>query len=134
MTKLELSLNDIALSAIILIALILCFSTFNWASADIKSKHQSQTIEKKIMSEYRAAKIRCASFVSKVKTFCDKNADIDKDKSLAGLDSIYVPTPQLQKDIYDEFIIDKTVDSEQFNDKNYPFNRVNLDQIYHVKS
>ena len=134
MTKLELSLNDIALSAIILVALIFCFSTINWASAELKPKNKFETLEKNIMSEYKAAKIRCASFVSSVKTYCENNADLEKDKSLADLDSIYVPTPAQQNEKYDDLMTDKTDDSKQYNYKNNPFNSIELDQIYHVKT
>ena len=134
MKNLELSLNDIALSAIILTALIFCISTFNWASAENKPNNKSQTLEKNILSEYKSAKIRCASFVSSLKTFCENNADLEKDKSLADLDSIYVPTPQQQKEKYDDFTTEQSVDSEQFTYKNNPFNSIELDQIYRVKT
>ena len=133
MKNLELSLNDIALSAIILTALIFCISTFNWASAEIKPNN-SQTLEKNILSEYKSAKIRCASFVSNLKTFCENNADIEKNKSLADLDSIYVLTTAQQKGKYDDFINEKSVDSEQFTYKNNPFDSIELEQIYRVKT
>ena len=134
MKKLELSLNDIALSATILSALIFCISTFNWASAEIKPNNKSQTLEKNILSEYKSAKIRCASFASSLKMFCENNADIEKDKSLANLNSICSPTPQQQKEKYDDFTTEQSVDSNQFTYKNNPFHRIELDQIYRVKT
>lgn len=134
MKKLELNLNDIALSAIILTVLIFCFSTFNWASAKIKPNNKPQTLEKNILSEYKSAKIRCASFISNLKTFCENNADIEKNKSLADLDSIYVPTHQQQKEKYNDFITEQSDDSEQFTYKNNPFDSIEPDQIYSVKT
>ena len=134
MKNLELSLNDIALSAIILSALIFCISTISWASAENKPNNKSQTLEKNILTEYKSAKIRCASFVSNLKTFCENNADIEKNKSLAELDSIYVPTPQQQKEKYDDLVIEQSVDSKQFTYRNNPFDSIELDQIYRVKT
>ncbi|MBC7755920.1 MAG: hypothetical protein H7Z20_04595 [Bdellovibrio sp.] len=135
MTKLDLSLSDLVLAAVMLFALIFCFSTFNWASAETMSKRKYQALEKNIIVEYKAEKIRCASFVGSVKIFCDNTADMEKDKSLKDLNNSYTPTLQQQKMEEQElFIVNKPVEIEQFNDKSKPLKSVELDQIYHVKA
>ena len=135
MTKIDYGLSDIVLAAIMLMALIFCFSTFNWASAETISKNKYQALEKNIMVEYKAAKIRCASFVGSVKIFCDNTADMEKDKSMKDLNNRYTPTLQQQKKEEQElFIANKPVEIERFNDKSNPLMRVELDQIYHVKA
>ena len=153
MTKLNLSLSDLALSITVLIALVFCFSTLNGAigetksaeassaetsstetsSAETISKTKFQAFEQKIMAEYQTAKIRCASFVSDVRTFCDNKAEIEKDKSLADLASSYALQPQTIQPS-DELLTEKTLATEQFNYKINPFNNIEFDQIYHVKA
>lgn len=143
MTKLNLSLSDLALSITVLIALVFCFSTLNGAigetsstetsSTEALSKTKFQAFEQKIMAEYQTAKIRCASFVSDVRTFCDNNAEIEKDKSLADLASSYALQPQTIQPS-DELLTEKTLATEQFNYKINPFNNIEFDQIYHVKA
>ena len=135
MTKMDFSSSELALAALAAIALIFCFSTLNGANAEKMSKSKYQVLEKNIMAEYKAAKIRCASFVSSEKTFCATNAEIVKDKSKADLDSSFAPTIQPQKiEKSDEFIKDETVTFEDFNYKSNPFDTLEFNNIYHVKA
>ena len=135
MTKLDVSISELVIAALAAIALIFCFSTFNGASAETMSKSKYQALEKNIMAEYKAAKIRCASLVGSEKTFCDTNADIAKDRSKADLDSSFTPLIQQRKiEKSDKIIQDKTVKFDDFNYKNNPFNTLEFDNIYHVKA
>lgn len=135
MTKLDVSISELALAALVAIALIFCFSTFNGASAETMSKSKYQALEKNIMAEYKAAKIRCASLVGSEKTFCDTNADIAKDQSKADLERSFTPLIQQRKiEKSDKIIEDKTVKFDDFNYKNNPFNTLEFDNIYHVKA
>ena len=135
MTKLDVSISELVLAALAAIALIFCFSTFNGASAETMSKNKYQALEKNIMAEYKAAKIRCASLVSSDKTLCDTNADIAKNQLKADLDSSFTPTIQQTKiKKFDEIIQDKIVEFDDFNYKSNPFNTPEFDNIYHVKA
>ena len=135
MTKLDISISELVLAALAAIALIFCFTAFNGASAETMSKSKYQALEKNIMAEYTAAKIRCASLVGSEKTFCDTNADLAKNQSMADLDSSFTPTIQQRKiKKSDEFIQDKTVEFDDFNYKGNPFNTLEFDNIYHVKA
>lgn len=135
MTKLDVSISELVLAALVAIALIFCFTAFNGASANTMSKNKYQALEKNIMTEYKAAKIRCGLLVGSEKTFCDTNADIAKNQSKADLDSSFTPTIQQRKiKKSDEIIQDKTVELDDFNYKSNPFNTLEFDNIYHVKA
>ena len=135
MTKLDISISELALAALVAIALIFCFTAFNGASAETMSKSKYQALNKNIITEYKAAKIRCASLVGSEKAFCDTNADMAKDQSMADLDSSFTPLIQQRKiKKSHEIINDKAVKFDDFNDKNNPFNTLEFDNIYHVKA
>jgi hypothetical protein len=135
MTKLDVSSSELALAALTAMALIICFTTFNGASAESISKSKYQALEKNIMAEYNAAKIRCELLVGRKKTFCDTNSEIAKENSLADLDSSFAITilqPKMEKS--SEFKQDKTVKFDDFDYKSNPFVQVEFDNIFHVKA
>ena len=135
MTKLDVSQSDLVLAVLVAIALIFCFITFNGASVESLSKTKYQALEKNIITEYKAAKIRCASHVGSEKTFCDTHAEITKNQSKADLDSSFTPNIQARKiEKSDEIIQDKTVKFDDFNYKSNPFNTLEFDNIYHVQA
>ena len=135
MTKLDVSLSDLALSVVVAIALIICFSTFNGASAETMSKSKYQALEKNITAEYEAAKTRCVSLAGSEKTVCDSNAEMAKNYLKANLYSSFASTIKQNKgEKIDLLKKDKTVKLDDFNYKNNPLNKLEFENIYLVKA
>ena len=88
MTIEKLDNSELVVALLDAIALIFCFFMFIGASAKSISGSKYEAFDNNIMTEYKAAKIRCESLVANEKTFCDMNAKIVKVNSQADLNSL----------------------------------------------
>ena len=138
MTKLDVSVSELAVAALAAVALIFCITFFNGANAESMSRSKYQSLENNLMTDYKAAKAHCDSLLGNAKASCNTKAEAAKDIAKSKLDASFTPTTQNHPDANTvksgATEKDKTAKSDGFSYQSNPFITVEFNSIYHVKA
>ena len=138
MTKLDVSVGELTVAAITAVALIFCIIFFNGANAESISSNKYQSLKSNLMTDYKAAKVRCESLIGNVQALCDAKAERAKAIAKAELDASFTPRTQNGHDANMEkssaIEKDKTTELDKLDYQSNPFVTVEFNNIYHVKA
>ena len=138
MTKLDVSVSELTLAAVTAVALIFCITFFNGANAESISRSKYQSLEKNLMTNYKASIARCDSVLGNAKTSCNTKSEAAKDIAKSELDASFIPTTQSRHDANMEksgaIEKDKTAKFDELGYQSNPFVTVEFNNIYHVKA
>ena len=138
MTKLDVSVGELTVAALTAVALILCITFFNGASAESISNSKHLALTKSISTEFNVAKIRCEPLTGNVQALCDAKAERAKAIAESKLEASITPTTQNRHDANleksDAIKKDKTSKFDESGYQMNPFMTVEFNNIYHVKA
>ena len=94
MTKLDISISELVVAVVTAIAVVFCIAFFNGANADGMASGKYQVLEKKLITQYQAAKVHCEPLFDNAKALCDAKAEGAKDIAKAELEVSLTPSTE----------------------------------------
>lgn len=126
MTKLDVSISELAVAALVAIAIIFSLAIFNGASAESTSKGKYRALEVNANTEYKAAKVRCELLLGNVQTLCNTKAEGVRDTARARLQQDSEKVSDINKE--------ETVKLDDVSDKRTLYKTYEFNDIYHVNA
>lgn len=138
MTKLDVSVSELTVTALTVVALIFCITFFSGANAESLSRSKYQSLEKNIMTEYMVAKAHCDSLLGNTKASCYTKSEAAKDRAKSELDASFTTTTKNGHDADTEksgaIEQDKASKLDELGYQSNPFITVEFNNIHHVKA
>ncbi len=138
MTKLDVSVIELAVAALTAVALIFCITFFKGANAESISRSKYQSLQHNLMTDYNAAKARCDSLLGNAKASCNTKSEAAKNIAKSDLDASFTQTIQNRPDANNKksgaIEKDKAANFDEFGYQSNPFIPVEFNNIYHVKA